>query len=68
MNAVRRVAVSPLNGFGAFVIKADIAHDFAGQIGAGSKDATSDQIALDFTQPDFDLVEPGGVSGRVMEV
>ena len=31
-----------------------------------TEDAAGDEVALDFGQPDFDLIEPGGVSGRVM--
>ena len=61
-DAVRRIAVRPLNGLGVFVVEPDVAHDFSGQIGFGGKDATGDEIALDFGEPDFDLVEPGGIS------
>jgi hypothetical protein len=62
------VAVGPLDRSGVFVVEADVAHDFLGQIGFGSKDAAGDKIALNFGEPDFDLVEPGGVGRRVVQV
>ena len=46
----------------------DRASDFAGEVGFGSKDAAGDQIALNFGEPDFDLIEPGRVSRGVMEL
>ena len=46
----------------------DIASDFAGEVGFGSKDAAGDQIALNFGEPDFDLIEPGRVSRGVTEL
>ena len=30
------------------------------------EDAAGDEVSLDFREPDFDLVEPGGVCGRLM--
>jgi hypothetical protein len=60
--------VGPFEGLGAFVVDSDIASDFAGEVGFGSKDAAGDQISLNFGEPDFDLIEPGRVSRRVMEL
>ena len=62
------ISVGPFEGLGAFVVDFDIASDFAGEVGFGSKDAAGDQIALNFGEPDFNLIEPGRVSRGVMEL
>jgi hypothetical protein len=41
-----------------FVVAADVTHDFSGEICFGCEDAASNDVALDFREPDFDLVEP----------
>ena len=46
---------------------ADVVHEFSLEVGHRSKNATGDDIALDFSEPQFDLVEPGGISGRVID-
>jgi hypothetical protein len=46
----------------------DIASDFAGEVGFRSKDAAGDQIALNFGEPDFDLIKPGRISRCVVEL
>jgi hypothetical protein len=48
------------------MVGADRAHDFAIEIFDRRKDAAGDDVALDFGEPDFDLVKPRGVSGRGM--
>jgi hypothetical protein len=45
----------------------NVAHDFCGEIACGAEDASGNEVTLDFTKPDFDLVEPGGVGRRVVE-
>jgi hypothetical protein len=62
------ISIGPFEGFGAFVVDFDIAGDFAGEVGFGSKDSAGDQIALNFGEPDFDLIEPGRVSRGVMKL
>ena len=42
---------------------ADVAHEFALEIGHGSKYAASDHITLDLREPQFDLIEPRRVGG-----
>jgi hypothetical protein len=37
--------------------------ELASQVGDGSEDATRDDVAFDLGEPEFDLVEPGGVGG-----
>ncbi len=45
------ITIGPLNRSGGFVVKADVAHDFFGQIGFGSKDPAGDEIALNLGEP-----------------
>src|SRR6202790_3555440 len=65
-NAVGSILVRPFNRSGFAIVGADIAHDFAIQIFDRSKDAASNEIALDFREPNFDLIEPRRIGRRVM--
>src|ERR1700720_3522070 len=65
-NAVGSILVRPFNRSGFTIVGADIAHDFAVQIFDRSKDAAGDEIALNFREPDFDLIEPRRIGRRVM--
>ena len=67
-DATVSISIGPFEGLGAFVVDFDIASDFAGEVGFGSKDAADDQIGLNFGEPDFDLIEPGRISRGVMEL
>src|SRR6516164_2707369 len=60
------VFVRPFNGCCFAIVGTDVAHNFAIEIFDRTEDAAGDEVSLDFGEPDFDLVEPGGVSGRVM--
>lgn len=62
-----RLFVRPFNGCCIAIVGADVAHNFAIEIFDRTEDAASDEVSLDFGEPDFDLIEPGGVSGRVMK-
>ena len=62
------ISVGPFEGLGAFVVALNIASNFAGEVGFGGEDAAGDQVALNFREPDFDLIEPGRVRGGVMEL
>ena len=44
------------------------AHQLAGEIRDGGKDASGDYLAFDFGEPDLYLVEPGGVGRREVEM
>src|SRR6185312_6362115 len=66
-NVVGSILIRPLNRSGFAIVGADVTHDFAVQIFDRSKDSACDQIALDFREPDFDLIEPGGIGRRVMD-
>ena len=65
-NAVGSILVRPFDRSGFTIVGADIAHDFAVQIFDRSKDAAGDEIALNFREPDFDLIEPRRIGRRVM--
>ena len=67
-DATVSISIGPFKGLGAFVVDFDIASDFANEVGFGREDATGDQIALNFGEPDFDLIEPGRVSRGVVEL
>ena len=56
------VRVGPSKGSGSLIVGFDVAHEFATQVGH-----TGNHVALDFGEPIFDLVEPGIISGRVMQ-
>ena len=62
------ILVAPREGDRGFVVVADITHDFPGEICLGFEDAASNDVALDFREPDFDLVEPRRVSGREVKM
>ena len=61
------VRVSPSKGSGSLIVGFDVAHEFAAQISHGCEDSTGNNVALDFGEPVFDLVEPGTLGGRVMQ-
>ena len=61
------MGVSPLKGFGLFVIATDGADEFAIEIFDRDEDAARDDISLDFGKPDLNLVEPGAVGWGVMD-
>ena len=46
---------------------AQVTHDFSFEIKPGTENAPGNHIALELGKPEFDLVEPGRVSGGVME-
>ena len=56
VDPVRRIGVSPLDGFGALVVARDVPHQLPGKVLHGSEDTTSDDIAFNLGEPDLDLV------------
>jgi hypothetical protein len=44
-DATVSISVGPLEGLGVFVVDFNIASDFAGEVGFGSKDAAGDQMS-----------------------
>ena len=61
------VRVSPSKGSGSLIVGFDVAHELAAQVGNGFEDSAGNNVALDFGEPVFDLVEPGTISGGGMQ-
>jgi hypothetical protein len=55
--------VTPLNGFGRFVMAANVRHELFAEIFDGSENAASDDVAFNFGKPEFHLIKPGGIGG-----
>ena len=66
--AARGVRVLPLDRTGAGRVGVDVATKFTGQIGDRCEDAAGDDLALDFGEPEFDLVEPGRIGRREVKL
>ena len=56
--------VSPFDGSSSFVVMPDVTKDFSSEIVDGGKDASGDDLSLNFGEPDFDLVKPRRIGGR----
>src|SRR3984893_7008487 len=67
-DAMAGVAVGPLDGFGNAIVVTDIAHELARQVLDRGEDPAGNDIAIDPGNAVFDLVEPGAVGRRVVEV
>ncbi len=67
MNPVRRIAIRPLNRLAGFVVQPDVLHQLATQIGRRGEDAARDDVALNFGEPEFDLIQPGTVGRGEMQ-
>ena len=61
-----RRRISPFDRSGGFVVVPDVTKDFSSEISDGGKDASGDDMPLNFGEPDFDLVKPGRVGGCKM--
>ena len=60
------ILVSPPEGCCGFVVLLDVADELSRQIGCGSEDSSSNDMALNFGKPDFDLIEPARIGRSVM--
>ena len=58
--------LSPPEGCCGFVVLLDVADELSRQIGFGSEDSSSNDMALNFGKPDFDLIEPARIGRSVM--
>ena len=65
---MRGIEVFPLHLVWFLVVVADIAHEFSFQVRHGGEDAASDHLVLYLGEPQFDLVEPGGVGRREVQM
>ena len=61
------ILISPAEGCGGFVVLLDVTDELSGQVGGGSEDSPSNDIALNFGKPDFDLIEPTRIGRSVMD-
>jgi len=66
-NAMVNILISPVEGGCGFVVLLDVTKELSGQVSFGSEDSSSNDSALNFGEPDFDLVEPTRIGRRVME-
>ena len=60
------ILVSPPEGCCGFVVLLDVADELSGQVSFGSEDSSSNDMALNFGKPDFDLIEPARIGRSVM--
>ena len=67
MNSLSGIAIRPVERPGVPVIKSDVSHDLLAKVGRGLEHAATDAIASDQTQPDLDLVQPGGIGRGEVE-
>jgi hypothetical protein len=61
------IGVCPFDWGCRFIVLADVAHELGAQIGDRVKDAACDDMALNFGEPVFNLVQPRGISRRVVD-
>jgi hypothetical protein len=52
----RWISIFPLHGTGRFVVLTDVSHELSLQIRDGSEYTSRDDIALDFAEPQLDLI------------
>ena len=66
-NAMVNILISPVEGCGGFVVLLDVTKELSRQVSFGGEDSSSDDSALNFGKPDFDLIEPTRIGWRVMD-
>lgn len=62
------IGVLPLHGFPGRIVLSDIAHDFAFEVMSGREDAAGNEVAFNLREPQFDLVEPGRIGRREVQL
>ena len=66
-DASARVGVLHLIGLAVLLCSFDVAHELAPQIRSRGEDAAVDEVALDFGEPELDLVQPRGIGRREVQ-
>ena len=62
-DTVFEVGVLPPKGSPSFGVSASVAQELAGEIFDRREYSASNDLSFDTGKPDFDLVQPGGISG-----
>ena len=65
---MRRIAIAPANRFRRLVVVPDVATNLAREVSDRGEDAPGEQIALDLRKPELDLIEPGRIGRREMQM
>lgn len=68
MNSPSRIAIRPTKGLRMAVVKPHVAEDLAHQVEDRAEDTPTDAGPADHAEPDFHLVQPGGIGGREMKL
>src|SRR5262245_19435555 len=62
------IAITPPDRFRRLVVVADVPTNLAREVGDRTEDAARQEIAFDFRKPQLDLVEPGRIGRREVEL
>jgi len=65
---MRRVSIAPADRFRRLVVVATVATNLPGEISDGRKDAAGEELAFNVGKPELDLIEPGRIRRREMQV
>ncbi len=63
-----RTSIAPTDRFRGLVVVPDVATNFLREVSDGREDPPSDEIAFDLRKPELDLVEPGRIGRREMQL
>jgi hypothetical protein len=64
----RWIGIFPLHGTGRFVVLTDVPQELPLQIRDGSEYASRNDVALDFAEPQLDLIQPRRVGRSEVQV
>src|SRR5687767_7559520 len=64
---MRRVSIAPTDRFRRLVVMTDIPSDLAREIRDRGEDAAGEQVALDFGEPEFHLIQPRRIRRREVQ-
>src|SRR5260370_38671974 len=64
----RWISILPLHSSGRFVVLTDVSQELSFQIRNGSEYASRDDVALDFAEPQLDLIQPRRVGRSEVQV
>lgn len=68
MDSVSRITIRRPKRLRVAVVKPHVAHNLAHQVRYGSEGASADAIPGDHSEPDLDLVQPGGMRRGKMKL